>query len=574
MLAGCLLVLLCAAGAGATFVIEQVRGLQDALGQNHSVDVGSGILAQSAYGGPETLLLVGNDERKHTTTAPVLPHSNEMLLVRIDPGRPYISMMSIPRELEVTITPPGQGPVTTRLNYAYTAGGIPLLVSTIKRVTGLGVNHVVVIDFQQFRNAVNDLGCVYSTIDRRYFHVNTPTSAQYQEINLQPGYQDLCGTQALQFVSYRHGDTSLVRDARDQAFLLSAKRQYGPTLADNIDTFERIFGRTVSTDPGLHSTSGLLSLIGTLINAQSLRVRQVQFHVTLSPVGSNPCACVTATRQQIAASVDAFLHGGAPPPPRRHTGAAARALARHRALAALPLSPVGADTLARARRAAARLPFRLELPAVEDAGGSAAPVALRDYLIHTPGRGVAPIYVAVFSGGQLGSYYDVQGTTWNTPPLLASPDQTISAGGRTYRLFYSGAHLQTVAWSEHHATYWVQNALADTLSNGELLAIAEQSRPVAAAGAPPASASLRLRDLRAPAPVSSAAAPGTVQTVGSIAALATLLALIPLLGLTVARRREIRVLREQLTADREQRRQLAERLARRLAPPRRTGPSV
>ncbi len=59
-------------------------------------------------------------------------------------------------------------------------------------------------------------------------------------MNLQPGYQQLCGTQALQFVTYRHDDTSLERDARDQTFLLDVKQQYGPTLIDNIGKFEHI----------------------------------------------------------------------------------------------------------------------------------------------------------------------------------------------------------------------------------------------------------------------------------------------------------------------------------------------
>ena len=99
----------------------------------------------------------------------------------------------------------------------------------------MSINHVIVITFTRFERAVNDIGCVYSTVDRRYYHVNVPGGEQYQEINLQPGYQRMCGGDALSFVSYRHGDTSLVRDTRDQSFLLDVKRQYGPTLVDNAD---------------------------------------------------------------------------------------------------------------------------------------------------------------------------------------------------------------------------------------------------------------------------------------------------------------------------------------------------
>jgi LCP family protein required for cell wall assembly len=542
---GCLIVLLCAAGAGATFVLEQIHTLQKDLHINPSIKIAPGVLAPSGYGGPETLLLVGNDQRTHTTTTPVLPHSNEMLLVRLDPGKPYISMMSIPRELMVTITPPGQAPVTTRLNYAYTAGGIPLLVSTIKHVTGLAVNHVVVIDFNQFKRAVDDLGCVYSTIDRRYLHVNTPTSEQYQEINLQAGYQKLCGTEALEFVSYRHGDTSLVRDARDQSFLLSAKQQYGPDLIDNISKFERIFGETVQTDPGLKSTDGLLSLIGTLISSASLQVRQVQFQANLVPANATPCNCVTATSQQIAASVNSFLHGN-PPKARNATANAVKGLHGRRAVAKLPLVPTSSAELDAASDAAAKIPFTYEYPRVQDAGGTSVPVALRNYLIRTPDGSARPIYVEIFANGQLGQYYDVQGTTWTGPPLLSGADQTVSLAGRTYSLYYSGQHLDVVAWREHGVAYWIHNTLTDGIGNGELLAIAEQTRPIGPVHALASSVRLRLKAAAVPKRAPTTTRTTQAQMLGWIAGLVSLIA-VPLLGIVlIVRRRRIRRLRRQL----------------------------
>ncbi|HEX4010658.1 MAG TPA: LCP family protein [Solirubrobacteraceae bacterium] len=547
---GGLIVILCAAGVTATFALEQVHGLQDALRLNPSLNIGAGVLAPTGYGSPETLLLVGNDQRKHTTTTPVLPHSNEMLLVRIDPGKPYISMMSVPRELEVTITPPNQAPITTRLNYAYTAGGIPLLVSTIKQVTGLRVNHVVVIDFNQFKQAVDDLGCVYSTIDRRYLHVNTPTSQQYQEINLQAGYQKLCGTQALEFVSYRHGDTSLVRDARDQSFLLDVKKEYGPTLIGNISKFEHIFGETVQTDAGLKTTDGLLNLIGTLINSASLRVRQVQFQANLVPSTATPCSCVTASAQQISASVDSFLHG-APPSLKQTSAATVRSLHGKHAVAKLPLVATGAQQAESAKDAAGRLPFSYEYPRVQDAGGAGVPVARRDYLIRSPNGAAYPIYTDVFSAGQLGQYYDVQGTTWTGAPLFSNPDQTVSLGGRSYELFYSGQHVGTVAWREHGAAYWIQNSLTDALPNGEMLAIAEQTRPVSAGHGLTAALRVRLRTAAVPKRTVRPTKTSSSQTVGSLAGLLTLLA-VPLLAILLyTRRRSIKELRAHLEANLE-----------------------
>jgi LCP family protein required for cell wall assembly len=554
ILAGCLLVVALSAAGSIVLIKGELKTLAGDLSFNKAITVSSQSLAPVGFGDPQTILLVGNDQRKHTTTSPVLPHSNEMLLVRIDPGKPWISMMSIPRELEVTIQT-ANGPVSTRLNAALTYGGVSLLLSTIKHLTGLSVNHVVMIDFNQFKNAVDDIGCVYSTVDRRYYHVNAPGSEQYQEINLQPGYQKLCGTQALQYVSYRHGDTSLVRDSRDQGFLLDVKKEYGPTLLGNIHKFEQVFGRTVQVDRGLQSESGIENLLGTLISSESVRVRQVQFQVDLQPTGSNSCSCDTATPQQIAASVRSFLHG-ADTLPKRSTAAAARAVHRRKVSGKLPLVPVSSGGLAQAQAVARRLPFALEYPRVQDAGASTEPADLRNYLIHGPDKGSYPAYVAVFSTGLLGQYYDVQGMTWTGSPMLTNPDQTVAVGGRTYSLFYSGQHLMIVAWSAHGAVYWVHNSLTDALANGELLAIAEQTQPIGTPGRPGtaitgASRGLRLGAVVVPTRTGATAKTPLVQTIGLIGGLLTLLAT-PLvcLGL-VRRRRELSRLRAHLQATRE-----------------------
>jgi LCP family protein required for cell wall assembly len=549
---GCLLVLALSAATTVVFIKGEIKTLATDLSFHKALKLSSRSLAPVGFGDPQTILLIGNDQRNHTTTTPVLPHSNEMLLVRIDPSKPWISMMSIPRELQVTLQT-ASGAVTTRLNAALIYGGMPLLLSTIKQLTGLSINHVVEIDFNQFKTAVDDIGCVYSTVDRRYYHVNTAYSEQYQEINLQPGYQKLCGTQALQFVSYRHGDTSLVRDARDQDFLLDVKKEYGPSLVDlgNIHKFERIFGRTVEVDRGLQTESGVENLLGTLISSESLRVRQVQFQVNLQPIGSNSCSCDTATPQQIAASVHSFLYGADKVP--KHSTAAAALAVHHRSVAAkLPLVAISTPGLAQARARASHLPFPLEYPRVQDSGGSALPVRLRNYLIRAPDGTAYPAYVAVFSNGLLGQYYDVQGMTWTGAPMFANPDQTVTVGGRTYSLLYSGQHLMVVAWNGHGAVYWVHNSLTDAVGNGELLAIAEQTTPIGTPGSPTggtgASGHTRLKAVAVPTRTGGATKTTLAETIGSIGGLLTLIA-VPLLFLGLLRRRRgLSELRGQLHA--------------------------
>jgi|GEM_PF-268695 len=529
ILLGCAIVLACAVAGGAVAVLDEVHTLRDALNQNTSLKVGSGYLASAGWGDPQTLLLVGDDQRSLTKYYHVaVPHlANEMLLVRLDPSKPYISMMSIPRELWVPIHPPGRLPYVNRINSAYTYG-IPTLLSTLKQDLGVSVNHVVVITFGRFKRAVDEMGCVYSTVDRRYFHVNVPGGPQYQEINLRPGYQKLCGDQALQFVSYRHGDTSLIRDARDQSFLMDVKKQYGPTLADNVHKFETIFGQAVQTDPGLHSTTGILNLLGTLISASGRRVRQVHFQVNLGPTYD------TATPQQIADSIHAFLYGGSPIP-KQSTAAVAHAVRNRHVAARLPLVQVSSSQLAQARAAASRLVFPLEYPRVQDRGGAFVPPTLRVYLIHAPDGSAYPIYVSVFYAGQLGNYYDVQGTTWTTAPMFQNPEQTVSVGGRKYSLYYEGSNLKMVSWFEHGAVYWVRNSLTDTLPNGEMLAIAEQTKPFTTTTAP-GKAPVFLKAAGIPAPEAAAKRSDLYQTVGSLGGLVALVS-VPLLAVAMFRRR-------------------------------------
>jgi LCP family protein required for cell wall assembly len=550
MALGCLIVILAAAGATAALVLGQVDQLAGALSLSRALDVSPRTLAPASAGGPQTLLLVGNDQRHHTTTAPVLPHSNEMLLVRFDPSKPWISMMSIPRELLTTIDCPG-GAVTTRFNYSLTCGGFSTLVRTVKQVTGLSVNHVAMIDFNNFKRAINEIGCVYATVDRRYYHVNTPTSAQYQQINLHPGYQDMCGTQALQFVSYRHGDTSLIRDARDQDFLLAIKQQYGPTLVDNIGKFERIFGQTVQTDGSLHTTGGLLDLIDTLISSAELPVRQVRFQVNLDP--SNPqataCACVTASSQQIAASVHSFLYGNGLPPGRRQAASLARRASQHPARSSSvstgspELQPAVGRSLALA--AASKEPFPLEFPRVQDELGPPSAPDIRTYSIRAPGGFAYPIYVEVFSTGLLGQYYDVQGTTWLTAPAFDNPTQTVRISGHSYELWYSGQHIDQVAWFAHNAVYWIHNTLTDALGNAAMLAVAEQTAPVDGTDTP-VRTRVRLRAAPAPVYAPDAERTSTLHSIGSILGLLALLALPLALALAVLERRRISEIRGRL----------------------------
>jgi LCP family protein required for cell wall assembly len=556
MLLAALALALVAGGATAAVALNEVEKLVEAVGHKH-VAVAPKVLAPTYEGGPETLLLVGNDERRRTTTSPVLPHSNEMLLVRIDPSKPTISMLSIPRELQVPIPRPNGEVVETRINAAYqfgweagggTSGGIKLMVETIKKVLGLAVNHVFVINFKKFEHAIEEIGCVYFPVDTRYYHKNEPGGEQYFEVNLKPGYQKLCGKEALEFVANRHESTSLVRDARDQRFMLEVKKQVGENLFEERAKFEHIFSKDVETD--LHGEEQIYSLLKLLIGAQGKPVRQVHFNVNLLPTYD------TATPEQIHEAVTQFLGGTAAIAGSRLNQALsnakqarAKAHRTHKAPAPQPsMTPTSAQALAHARSVAPYLPFPLEYPRIRNTYAEAEPDTLRRYKLHGPHDTPYQSYVIVIDRGLLGQYYDVEGTTWSDPPLLSKPSQTVQIGSRTYSLYYDGEQITTVAWHEAGATYWVQNTLINSVSPREMVEIAEETQPVdrTVARAPLS----RAKSAEAVLQLHSASA-STSSTDRKIAELLGLLALVALATLSVLvarKRREIRALRQQIGA--------------------------
>jgi LCP family protein required for cell wall assembly len=542
------------AGAATYMVIrDEVNKVVSALGQNKPVTVAPKVLIPTSTGQPETLLLVGNDERKAPKGNPsgaVLPHSNEMLLVRIDPSKPTISMLSIPRELRVSFTAPNGEVITNRINSAYTygyedgggtSGGVKLMLETIKSLLGITVNHVFVTDFKRFEHAVDEMGCVYMTVDKRYYHSNSePGAEQYFEINLEPGYQRLCGKQALEFVANRHESTSLIRDARDQRFLLDAKAQYGPNLFENREEFEKVLGKAVQTD--LHGEEQVLDLLELLAESAGKPVRQVPFHVNLLPTYD------TATPQQLAEAAHSFLAGTAAIPKHKLNSAVRSVKSSHHSTeSALSLTPTPSSTVDQALVAAPRLPFPLEVPQYQKTTAESAPDELLPYGIQSPnGRHRYPSYVIVVDDGELGQYYDIQGSTWTGLPLLSDPSQSVRIGSRTYSLYYDGEHIKTVAWREGRGVYWIENTLTYSLSPETMVAIARTTRPVGSSSStlPAESAAPHRLAVALPGPGAK-----TTSSKAKIEAAIALLSLVivVLLGLRLLyRQRELKLLRAQV----------------------------
>jgi LCP family protein required for cell wall assembly len=180
-------------------------------------------------GEPATALVIGYDHRANEAKGSP-SRSDTLMLVRADPGEKTISMLSFPRDLRVEVRCPGKGSYVDKINSAYATCGPSGALATVANLTGLPVNYIITVNFRGFRQLVDKLGGVWMDIDRRYFNDHGGPSG-YAKINLQPGYQRLNGTRALDFVRYRHTDSDIYRNARQQLFVRALKDQIGSAFS-------------------------------------------------------------------------------------------------------------------------------------------------------------------------------------------------------------------------------------------------------------------------------------------------------------------------------------------------------
>jgi LCP family protein required for cell wall assembly len=448
---------------------------------------------QAPPGQPQTILILGSDRRWSDLKKnnPLLAQSNParsdtILLIRMDPHQQATAVMSIPRDLKVLI--PGYG--INKINAAYSLGGPALTAATIKQLFGgdFKIHHIINVNFRGFRQAVDALGCVYTDVDRRYYHSNLglPISQRYAEIDVQPGYQELCGQRALDYVRFRHADSDIVRAARQQDFLRAAKDQISTSaLIDNRGQLIRILRGNTQTDSTLRSIPDVIKLAKLAIFSAGHPVAQIKFPAVFSgdPQTGQYVEASAATLQRLRTL---FFHASPPAPKRSRKSAAAPAPAAGKAPSGdarvagarlVNARRVGADLVRPAVRSR-RLGFRLYYPRMltpegryaTDAPNAPSPrvYPLRDRAGHTHRA-----YRLVVTQSEIdGQFYGVQGTDWLRPPILGHPTSAVTVAGRRLLLFKDGNRLRIVAWKRKDAVYWVSNTLGLALTNAQMIGIA------------------------------------------------------------------------------------------------------
>ncbi len=163
-------------------------------------------------GGRTNILVLGLDSREPGSD---LGRSDTIILTTFVPPEPYLGMLSIPRDLWVTIPVHGENRINTAHFFAEAnipGSGPEVTMETVRQNFGVDVHHYVRIRFDGFLDLVDLLGGV---------DIDLPVAMSgYPE-----GNHHLNGEQALAFVRDRAGSDDFYRMQRSQIFMKALWKQ-------------------------------------------------------------------------------------------------------------------------------------------------------------------------------------------------------------------------------------------------------------------------------------------------------------------------------------------------------------
>ncbi|MFB8141503.1 LCP family protein [Streptomyces parvus] len=233
----------------------------------------------------QNILLIGSDSRagdnrKYGRDDGGSQRSDTTILLHLAADRKSATAVSIPRDLMVEIPScrTADDKKTrerfTQFNSAFELGGTACTIRTVERMTGIRVDHHMVVDFNGFKDMVD-------AVDGVEICLKEPIDDKDAKLELPAGRQTLNGEEALGYVRARKSlgnGSDTERMERQQQFLgaLVNKMQSNGVLLNPTRLYPVLDAATKSltTDPGLDSLRDLYDLVRGM---RDVPTEQVQF---------------------------------------------------------------------------------------------------------------------------------------------------------------------------------------------------------------------------------------------------------------------------------------------------------
>lgn len=208
----------------------------------------NGLVAPSENFKPMTFLLTGIDSRQGSGGT---LNTDVLMLVSLNPETRSATIVSIPRDLEMK--PREFGLSSQKANYYYSYYYIQDKETAIQKTKELygdmfnvPIDYMAAIDFDGFRNVVDELGGIEMNVDMDMRYVDEEDGT---DINLKKGFQTLNGKQTLDFLRYRKSN----RGTEESSDLARNQRQQ--------EVLDKLLQKMTSFS-GITQWSGLLKIAG------------------------------------------------------------------------------------------------------------------------------------------------------------------------------------------------------------------------------------------------------------------------------------------------------------------------
>ena len=201
-------------------------------------------------------LILGSDSRDPNNDSG--SRADTIIVAHLPKDRSSAQLISIPRDTWVHVpkSADGQhGDRDAKINASFAWGGIPLMVQSVEKFTGVRIDHVALIDFAGFKDIVDALGGVEITVDESFTstHSLNPDGKRHFD----KGRQLMDGAATLDYAreryAFKDGDFARIRHQQQVIKAILDKAASGGLLASptKLNSFVRASADAVSVDKTL-----------------------------------------------------------------------------------------------------------------------------------------------------------------------------------------------------------------------------------------------------------------------------------------------------------------------------------